>query len=155
MSLKVQIFSLICEVANSRKFILFYLTLPLGYFLQKHLTAGSFFAKTFYYWVISYSMFFNRVDVSAVGIVYGLLLSDPIQAQGIKYSGFLGASLIAFGPCPKPIFEFRFRPLIQHKFHLSERKLFVPTNIYVYYSFFIGENTLLVPKVYLVSGFSP
>ena len=57
---------------------MFYLILLLDYFLQKHLTAGSFFAETFYYWVISYIMLFNCADVSAVGIVYGLLLSVPL-----------------------------------------------------------------------------
>ena len=57
---------------------MFYLILLLDYFLQKHLTTGSFFAETFYYWVISYNMLFNRADVSAVGIVYGLLLSVPL-----------------------------------------------------------------------------
>ena len=66
------------EVANSWRFILFYLTLPLGYFLQKHLTVGSFSTETFYCWVISYGMLFNCVNVSAVGIVYGLILSIPI-----------------------------------------------------------------------------
>ena len=56
MSLKMQIFSLIYEIANSQRFILFYLTLllghftarlvycrntlPLGYFPQKHFIAG-------------------------------------------------------------------------------------------------------------------
>ena len=48
--------SLICEIANSWRFILFYLTLTLGCFLQKHLTARSFSAETFYCWTISYNI---------------------------------------------------------------------------------------------------
>ena len=48
------------------------------YLVSSYFTAGSFSAETFYYWVISYSMLFNCVDVSAVGIDYGLLLSVPI-----------------------------------------------------------------------------
>ena len=43
--------------------------------LQKHFTVGLFSAKTLYRWAISYSMLFNHVDVSVVGIVYGSFLS--------------------------------------------------------------------------------
>ena len=135
MSLKMQTCSLICEIANSWRFTPFYLTLSLGhftvglfsaeifyrqvvfcrnilllgYFLQKHFTARLFLTVCF----------FNRANVSAVGIVYGLLLSVLIQAQGIKYSGFLGSSLIAFGPCIKPIIEFQFRPSNPNNSHYS------------------------------------
>ena len=92
------------EIANNWRFTLFYLTLLLGHFtvglfsaeifycwaifcrnilpldcfLQKYFTARLFSAETLYCWVISYSMFFNRADMSAVRIVYGLLLSVSI-----------------------------------------------------------------------------
>ena len=81
MSLKMWILSLICEIANSWRFILFCLTLPLGHFIaelffyRNILPLGYFFVETFYCWAISYSMLFNHVDVSAVGIVYGPFLS--------------------------------------------------------------------------------
>ena len=57
---------------------MFYLILPLGYFLQKHITAGSFSVETFYYWIVSYSILFNHANMSTVGIVFGLLLLVPI-----------------------------------------------------------------------------
>ena len=63
MSPRMQIFSLIHEIVNSWRFILFYLTLPLrhfivepvycrntlslDYFLQKHFTAGLFLIVCF------------------------------------------------------------------------------------------------------------
>ena len=48
------------------------------YHVLFYFTAGLFSAETLYCWVISYNMFFNRADVSAVGIVHGPLLSVPI-----------------------------------------------------------------------------
>ena len=76
MSLKIWILSLICEIANSWRFILFCLILLLGHFIaelffcRNILLLGYFFAETFYRWAISYNMLFNHVDVFAVGIVY-------------------------------------------------------------------------------------
>ena len=160
----MQIFSLVCEIANSWRFILFYLilllghfiaepiycrnTLLLGYFLQKHLSARSFSAETFYCWVISYKMLFNCADVSAVGIVYGSFLSISIQAQGIKYSEFFGSSLIAFGSCIKPIVEFRFRPPTHPKSHLSERKLFRPRQFHCTHLLRVGTNSVSYQNLY-------
>ena len=74
MSLKIWILTLIYEIANSWKFIMFGLTLLLGYFLRKHFTTRLFSVKTFYCWAISYSMFFNHANVSAIRIVYGPIL---------------------------------------------------------------------------------
>ena len=73
MSLKMWILTLIYEIANNWKFILFGLTLPLG-----HFTVRLFSEETFYCWAISNSMFFNHADVSTVGIVYGPFLSVSI-----------------------------------------------------------------------------
>ena len=81
MSLKMWILSLICELANNWRFILFCLTLPLGHFTARLfycrniLPLGYFTAEAFYCWAISYSMLFNHANVFVVGIVYGSFLS--------------------------------------------------------------------------------
>ena len=70
MSLKMWILSLICEIANSWRFILFYLILLLGHFIT-----GRFYCRNIL--LLGYFLqyfFFNHADMSAIEIVYGLFL---------------------------------------------------------------------------------
>ena len=94
--------------------------LPLRYF-----TAEIFYCLVIY--LLQYAFYYAHM--SAIGSVSGLS-HNPCQSHPRpkvkKRANSSKTSLIAFGPCFKPIVKFQFRFPTQHKFHLSEGKLFHP-----------------------------
>ena len=107
-------------ISNGWRFILLCFILQLRYF-----TAEIFYCLVIY--LLQYAFYYAHM--SAIGSVSGLS-HNPCQSHPRpkvkKRANSSKTSLIAFGPCFKPIVKFQFRFPTQHKSHLSEGKLFRP-----------------------------